>query len=211
VLGDDYRVPAYFPAAPYALDYSGFLHTDYNGSAPCDTQEKNFWDLDYLKPWSLRLSLEDGNDFRGLDRLAGQFFLDTTWRVGLRANWNWFLESLGGGRPDEAVVGDADLMFRFAQSERVVMHAGLGFRMLSDSSRDRYGVNFAYGADFFPVRPLVLSPALDVGNVGSLLVLHGRATAGLVWGRWEVFAGYDFLRIGSVNLQGPLVGLRLWL
>jgi hypothetical protein len=27
---------------------------------------------------------------------------------------------------------------------------------------------------------------------------------------WEVFTGYDFLRIGSVNLQGPLLGLRLW-
>jgi hypothetical protein len=28
--------------------------------------------------------------------------------------------------------------------------------------------------------------------------------------RWETFGGYDFLRIGTVNLQGPMVGLRLW-
>jgi hypothetical protein len=36
------------------------------------------------------------------------------------------------------------------------------------------------------------------------------SSVGAIWNGWELFAGYDFLRIGTVNLQGPMVGLRFW-
>jgi hypothetical protein len=81
---------------------------------------------------------------------------------------------------------------------------------MSDPAQTRWGFNFTYGADFFPVRPLVLSTALDVGDLGWAAVVHGRGTVGLIHRGGEVFAGYDFLRIGSVNLQGPVLGLRFW-
>jgi hypothetical protein len=33
---------------------------------------------------------------------------------------------------------------------------------------------------------------------------------GLIHRHWELFGGYDFYRIGAVDLQGPMAGLRLW-
>jgi hypothetical protein len=108
------------------------------------------------------------------------------------------------------LLGDTNLTFRFAQTERMQMYAGLGFRMQTDRYDTRFGFNFLYGGDVFLSDPLVLSASLDVGNLSSDLVVHGRATVGLNYKRWEVFGGYDFLRIGSVNLQGPMLGLRLW-
>ena len=35
-------------------------------------------------------------------------------------------------------------------------------------------------------------------------------TIGRRFGLAEVYAGYDYRRIGEVDLQGPTVGLRLW-
>jgi len=34
--------------------------------------------------------------------------------------------------------------------------------------------------------------------------------AGVNWTHAELFAGYDYLNIGGVALQGLFVGLRLW-
>ncbi len=210
VLDAGYDVTGYFPAHPYALPQTGYMFLDRGDAQPWNKQEMDFSDPQYLKPWALRLALEDGNDFRGLNRLGGRLFLDTTWRVGLQSNWNYLRESLERGGSDEAVLGDTELTFRLCQSERLLIHAGAGLRTWTDSKDARFGFNFYYGADFFPCQPVIVSPSFDVGNLSSDLVLHGRATVGLIRGRWEVYGGYDFLRIGSVNIQGPVGGVRLW-
>lgn len=106
--------------------------------------------------------------------------------------------------------GVANLTFRFAQNEWVQMHTGVGVRLLTDRSDTRAGVNFLYGMDVFPTKPLVFSSLVEGGTLDSAWVLHGRGTVGVLYRRYEWFGGYDFLRIGSVNLQGPVVGLRLW-
>jgi hypothetical protein len=108
------------------------------------------------------------------------------------------------------VIGDVNLTLRFAQNEVASMYAGLGFRTLADRDRSDFGINFTYGGDWFPARPLVVSGAVDAGTLGGAGVFRGRATAGAVFNGWEVFAGYDYLRIGDVRLHGPLVGVRLW-
>ena len=117
---------------------------------------------------------------------------------------------LGGGQSDETLLGDTELTYRFVQREWVQMHAGLGFRLLADRWDTRAGFNFFYGADVYPVAPLVLSTAVDLGNLDAAFVVHARFTAGVNYRNWELLAGYDFLRVGSVNLQGPLLGLRFW-
>lgn len=61
-----------------------------------------------------------------------------------------------------------------------------------------------------PVKPLVISTVLDAGTLGHAGVIHARLTGGVLRSRWEAYLGYDFLRIGSVNLQGPLLGVRFW-
>ena len=51
---------------------------------------------------------------------------------------------------------------------------------------------------------------MDAGNAGHAGLFRVRGTAGVLYRGLEVFAGYDYLNIGGVDLQGPLVGLRLW-
>jgi hypothetical protein len=67
---------------------------------------------------------------------------------------------------DALWFGDGNALFRFAQSEWLVMRTGLGFNFLSDTSRTDFGFNFTYGGDFFPIRPFVVSGELDLGTLG---------------------------------------------
>ncbi len=206
-LGDDLCTYRYFCAHPYQAGYPGYLVLNPAASA----EWMQAWG-EHIQPrvWAARLSIEDGNDFDGLNRLGGQALLETSSRFGVLANWNWYRERLPCGCVDQTCIGDINLTYRFAQSECAEMRVGLGARVLSDSALTDWGVNVHYGGDIFPVQPLVLSGAVDFGNLGSAFVVHTRASAGVLYRGWELFAGYDFLRVGCVNLQGPLVGLRFW-
>lgn len=209
-LDDHYDQVAFFSPYPYARADTGYmnLYSD-NLSAPVNP-ELQFWDADYLREWSVQLQLEDGNDFNGLNRLGGRFAFDTSSRFGFRSNWDWYLENLGNGHSDETLMFDNELTFRFAQSDWMRMYVGAGARAMEDRQTDRWGFNFVYGADIFPVWPLVLSTSVDLGDLGQAFYIDARATAGWAWRFGEVFIGYDFRRIGDVNLQGALAGFRLW-
>lgn len=204
-LADEWDRKLSFVRFPYQSAYPGYL-IEYP-AASLDAAEK--WDkVIQPKSWVLQVSLEEGNDFSGLNRLGGRILLDTSSRLGIMATWNYFRESLRCGCTDELVLSDYNATFRFAQSEWGMFRAGLGVRVLNDRGGTDLGFNFHYGGDFFPVNPLVVSGALDVGNLGAAGVIHVRATVGATHHGWEIFAGYDFLRIGTVNLQGPVIGVR---
>ncbi len=207
LLHDDFQRDNQFAAYPYANQYPGYLW-------------QGRWlgpELDSLREaelpshcWSVRLSSEDGNDFHGLNRVGIRAALDSAWRAGLQSNWNYLREIIGGRWRDQTLLGDTSVTYRFAQHERIEMYSGLGFRVLTDPRSTNWGANFVYGLDWFPARPLVVSASFDAGNLGSASVIHSRATVGAAVRRCELFGGYDFLRIGSVNVQGPTAGLRLW-
>jgi hypothetical protein len=72
------------------------------------------------------------------------------------------------------------------------------------------GWNVGAGVDFFPVRPLIVTYRLDLGRLWAATIVQNRATLGAVLGPFEVYAGYDALRIGRVWLHGPMAGLRGW-
>ncbi len=160
--------------------------------------------------WAVRTTVENGNDFHGLNRIGLQVQVDHASRFGLSTNWNFFHERLSTGGFDEIVVGDTNLTYRVARNEIASVYAGLGVRTLTDRKRTDTGVNFTYGGDWFPIRPIVVSTMFDAGTVGNTYLLHGRGTVGLMYHHVEFFGGYDFLRIGTTNLQGPLLGMRLW-
>jgi hypothetical protein len=206
-LGDRYRDRLYFAPHPYAGVYPGF-----------QLLRVGFAEIDYTdgfadvprRHWSVRLAMENGNDFTGLNRVGGQLKIEHTRRWGITSNWNWFHEKLGCGCTDETLLGDTNITFRFAQNEIASMYTGLGFRMLTDRRQTDYGFNFTYGGDWFPVRPIVVSANIDAGTLGHAGVFHARCSVGAIWRGVEVYGGYDFLRIGATNLQGPMAGVRFW-
>ncbi|HZZ78091.1 MAG TPA: hypothetical protein VFE62_06215 [Gemmataceae bacterium] len=207
LLGDTYTRKMPFTPHPYADGYRGY-------QILTPEWAKTYYEFDTAevtrKDWALRVSVENGNDFDGLNRLGGQVKLEHVSRFGIFTNWNYFHENLPNGRSDETVIGDTNLTFRFAENEVASMYAGLGFRYLTDRQQTDFGFNFTYGGDWFPVRPLVLSGQFDAGWLGSAGVIHARTSVGVIWQGIEVYAGYDFLRIGDVNLQGPMAGVRFW-
>lgn len=209
-MDDHYNETAYFTPYPYARFASAFLHVLPEHIDPTAKQEASFTDPNYLKKWSVRVALEDGNDFNGLNRLGAHAVVDTAWRFGLRTDWDWYHERLRNGGGDDALLGNTNVMFRFAQCDWLQMYAGVGCRAMEDRRTDRWGFNFTYGAEAFPVWPLVLATSIDLGNLGEAFVVQVRGTAGWAWRHGEVFVGYNFLRIGEVNLQGSLAGVRLW-
>ncbi len=204
VLEEDAPPVLYFPGHPYPDACSGYMLAQ----APLGPDLCN----PAFRLYSLagQFSVENGNDFSGMNRVNGRLLIETASRFGVQTSWNYFQEQLPHGRADQLVLGDANLVYRFAQSEHVLMRTGVGFRTLLDRDASDFGFNFTYGGDIFPVKPLIVSAVVDLGNVGSAFVAHCRATAGIIYRRWELFTGYDYFRVGSVNLHGPLLGVRVW-
>lgn len=207
LLEDDWTRSAVFPGHPYARRDGGFLDPSLD---PDTSRTSSFLDPRYLKPWTARLLLENGNNFHGLNRTGAHLFFDTGSRFGISSRWDHYRERLGCGCWDYTTLGDAHLTVRFAQSRHAEFHAGLGARWRFDHSDTSGGVSFLYGANFYPIDPLVVSASIDLGNLDRQFVFRARASAGWQIGRCELLGGYDFLRLGSVNLQGPFLGLRLW-
>lgn len=210
LLEDDWNTSGYFPGFPYAQGHKGYMHLGEPAENAPPPEPTTWFQGGRTRNWSLRLALEESSDFQGLDRLTGHLLLETTSRFGFQSSWTQLRECLCNGRSDELVLGDVNLVVRFAQHERAQFRAGIGLRTLIDDSATHWGFNFTYGADFYPVKPLIVSGQIDAGTLGSAGVFHGRATAGFNWSHFEVYGGYDFLRIGSVNLQGPVIGVCLW-
>lgn len=199
--------PGSFPGHPYALAHTGYIDS---GMLYGSNDERDFFDSERVKPWATRMALEDGHDFGNLNRLSGRFALDTRWRVGISSDWDHYTERVAGGATDETTLGTLNLTLRIAQTDWLEMHAGAGARGMFDRYRTRGGVNFLYGADIFPIDPVVISSLVEVGNLNEALVLRLRASVGIQLRHAEIFAGYDWLRVGSVDLRGPMVGVRLW-
>lgn len=208
LLGDPYHTQGRFLPYPYYDSWPGYL--DVACRSEWDAPDPDAPPGDVFRSWAGRFAIEDSNDFDGLNRLGGRLLLEGPARLGLQANGTWLRETFDCGCTDDAFLGDANLVFRFAQNEWVQMRAGVGGRLWTDRYQTCGGFNFTYGADFFPKKPLVISSQIDAGTLGRTGVFHVRSTAGWMLRGWEAYAGYDFLRIGSVNFQGPVLGLRFW-
>jgi hypothetical protein len=197
LLGDAYNETFYYAPYPYAGNYCGYQFLDRATEFP-------------LKTWALRFTLENGNDFDGVNRLAGQFKFEHESRWGILSSWNYYHENLGGGQTDDSLFSSTNVTFRFAQHQNASMYTGLGLNVLSGRQQTNCGVNFTYGGDWFPMDPVIVSAQIDLGTLGDAWLYHARVSVGAIYHGCEFFVGYDFLRIGSTNVQGPMAGVRFW-
>lgn len=199
---------ARFMRYPYCDHFPGFLWTAQQADDPPDGHPTP--EPPGCSSWSSRALLEDGYDIDRVNRVGLRLTVDSESRFGLTSNWNWYHETFWCGCTYDFLLGDTNLTYRFAQNENVAFYAGVGCRYFADGTGGNAGVNVLYGCDIFPVRPVVVSLLVDGGNLGAVGVIHWRATAGATVHGMEFLAGYDFMRIGCVDLQGPMLGLRFW-
>lgn len=195
-LGDDFSNEAYFPRYPYDADAPGHM--------------VRYMYAGRVRRWSARLTADYATDFDDLDRLGGSLLLSTTSRWGLDTEMSYFEERLPGARRDRLWLGDCNIVFRFAQCERMEWRVGVGFNWLDDPVDTDFGFNFTYGVDFFPRKPWVLSAALDWGTLGRAELFHFRTTAGVLIRGAEAFTGYEYYDIDRARSNQLIAGVRLW-
>ena len=162
------------------------------------------------RPWSLRLDVDYTNNFDRLDSVGGHFLLETASRFGLDAAACQLQERLPGGQRDRLCLGDANLVFRFAQSNWAEFRAGLGANWLADEHDTDFGFNFNYAADIFPYKPFVLSSAIDCGTLGHAGLFRFRTTVGVAFHGVEAYTGYEYLDVERAHYNAWVTGLRFW-
>lgn len=201
VLGDEPYNRGYFLPYPYADGKPGSMLIPTAPHVPVPPAARDR---------SLRVLVEDSYDMEGVNSLRCNLLLSTSQRFICEASWTCMTEQLDGGGLDRLSMLDAGLGFRFAQHEKVQMRAGLGAVLMVDEGNADRGWFFSYDGDFFPARPWVVSAGIDLGGLGNAFMFHWRLSAGALMSRYEVFAGYDSLSIGTVTIRGPMLGLRGW-
>jgi hypothetical protein len=113
---------------------------------------------------------------------------------------------------DYSIFGAALLGLRFASLHAVLMHVYAGPTHFGLLGEMHVGAELGGGMDVFLGRPWVLSARTSVAMFGeNLFAPQTRVQLGYLFGRSEVFVGYEYVQIGSVGLSTPLLGTRLWL
>lgn len=193
LMADNRESAGYFLDYPYDEGLPGWLDIRPPGCP------------DHCKLWTVRGSVDYGNDLDDTQWLRGQLLADTTLRLGIDASWTSFDGYHRPGHCSCLDIGDFNFVYRFAQSPKLVLRAGGGINWQVDQRDSDVGLNLTYGGDWFPVKPLVFSFEADVG-----ILTRVRASLGAVYKHGEMYLGYDYYRVDSVNLDGPMAGVRLW-
>jgi hypothetical protein len=199
--------PGYFPAFPYQYNVGYMLihPNEYHGISGPRTPFN----------WAVRARSDYGTNFSGLSWVGGNVLIESTPRFGIESDFRFYQDDLltvnnPGPNPDTAWLGDANVFYRFAQSERLQMRSGLGINWLSDRHHTDVGFNFTYAGDYYPIKPWVISGEFDWGVLGDEMLLHTRITTGLQHKGLEAYVGYDLIDIGKFQSNSLIAGVRLW-
>lgn len=201
IIGDNYGNSGYFPTHPYQFDC---------GYMVIGNEARYAHAPDCTGRCAARFSSEFGTNLSGIDWLGTRVMVETTPRLGLDADFRLLSEERFPRANDHLWLGDANVLFRFAQDEHVQMRTGVGFNYLSDDYDTNFGFNFTYGGDWYFARPWVVSAEMDLGWLGEATVIHLRGTVGANWRFAEAYIGYDYYDIGRAHVGGMVAGVRLW-
>jgi hypothetical protein len=195
LIGDSYSEYGYFPRYPYK-ERGGYM---WIGDPIPDT---------YIV--GVRARSDFGTNFGRIDWVGGNVLVESTMRLGVESDFRVLQESGPGTGLDSATLGDANLFFRFAQSDQFQARAGLGLNYLSDRADTNFGGNFTYAVDWYPVKPVIVSAEFDLGWLGHESLFHFRVTEGVNWKYGEAYVGYDYYDVGNFQIGGMVAGVRLW-
>lgn len=197
VLQDDYHIDGRFPHHPYENDHGGFLVLDNDFSQP-HTPTGNLF---------IRGSVDGGTNFNDIHSTGIDLHLETRQRFGLDASWSTFNAKPGSSAIDDFQIGDANVIFRFAQSEHAQWWTGAGISWTDSPSADaEIGYNLTYGTDVCVGDPWVFSFQIDAGTT-----FHTQATIGAEWNGLEIYTGFDYVDIRDIgSVPSMIVGLRGW-
>jgi hypothetical protein len=166
--------------------------------------------LPFQKTWAAQVQVDYFDNFDRLNGVSGNLIFETASRWGVKVSAHAFHEDLPNDRFDRLTIGDANIVYRFAQHPRGQMRMGIGLNWLNDPRQTDLGFNFTYGGDFFPCKPLVISAEIDGGTIGRAGLFRFRTTTGVIWRSLETYVGYEYSDIGSTQNNFFISGVRVW-
>ncbi len=197
------RVVPRYPSYPYAQHSKGYVrrlpHREAQG--------------EQAKLGSVRIGAEGGYLGRQGWRAGGRALL-RYWRLGLSAD-AYIYSGWGAQRP--FYLGGASGTIELIMRPHFGLRAGPGVLARLDAEVSpgtrpdvEVGPNFTTEVDMFPLHPVVASGRFDVGRVGDVTAVSGRASLGVMVRRFEVSLAYEAKLIGEMPLRGPQLSLRAW-
>jgi hypothetical protein len=196
---------AYFLSYPYADDAPGHLVIEKPDSlALNDTISRS--------TATGRITAEYDYDLDMVHIPTLAIAVDSTPRIGFDTRWQLFLEPEEEAL-DKLVMGSLNLTFRLFQHPTLETHLGIGGRLMVSDQVDG-GFNALLRLMLFPVRPIVGTLEVNLGNLGHAFFLEGQFSIGASLHHAELFAGYWGTLIAgskeSVYFHGPRAGVRFW-
>jgi hypothetical protein len=186
----------FFAHYPYADGLDGYMFDEQLGVRP-EKRGQSVW-------------FEYGHDLDQIQRYSVKFLHENPDGWNFDGEWSFFSEELGTGNSDNLHIGDVNVLVPLIQTESVTAYWGGGVNWLVAGGDEEYGWNSTLKFNAFPRRPWILSGEFDFGELGSVHQVHTALSTGRNWKHGEVFIGYDYRKIGSTELHGPMLGGRLW-
>ena len=134
----------------------------------------------------------------------------------LETEWQRYIEHLLNGSTDSLTLGTLGVAIAFPVKDHITLTIGAGASFYHYPYGDETGWYGKAGLELYPIRPLILNAEAWGGYVradkysAETFIGGGRATAGVIWNRFELYCGWQATWIEAVTLSGPTVGLRVW-
>ncbi|MEZ6140461.1 MAG: hypothetical protein R3B84_07815 [Zavarzinella sp.] len=192
---------------PFYSGIDGWLLTDstLRGS---DIESLHQSDLHEI---AFRGGAEIGLPINDIFRLRGEVSVESaTYQWGLSTTWDYYHESLPGGRTDSTTIGTINATLRALTSQVFLLRLGMGANILTDRYQTNGGINFLFQSDIFVAEPVSLTILGETGMLGSARTSHMRASVGYHLGHMQFTMGYDHRWIGDTNLSSPFAGIHFW-
>ncbi|MEO1615358.1 MAG: hypothetical protein AAFV88_05885 [Planctomycetota bacterium] len=180
LLNDDSEAMTSLRACPFEAERFGFLIID---RIDCDTDA-----VLAGSSWVIDGNVSYATDFDSLDGWGGEFYYDHRSRLGLHSRVRLLEEDLGTS-DDHMYLGSLNATIRFAQSETVQMHSGLGFVWLDDPGGSEFGVNWLYRMDWAVFNPLTLNAHVELGKLGDAVASRIATQARFHYRNMSIFVG----------------------
>ncbi|MBL4685043.1 MAG: hypothetical protein JKY37_10670 [Nannocystaceae bacterium] len=163
--------------------------------------------------WSTQLNIETG--YLGKNVWKTGFGLDFDyWRLGIGSDLDWLVE---GRFRDAMYLGSTNARITVIMRPRMRVRVGGGAQYMIDGRTPGQGhreyatgPNITADIEIFPVQPFTVSARVDYGTLYKAPSALAQVTVGAVFRGVQVYAGYEYRRVGDVAMQGPLAGIRVW-
>lgn len=160
--------------------------------------------------WGGRFRAAYGTNFDKGSLLYGNLILDRGLPLGIDTEFNRRTDPKRVLADRRFWNGDFNLVYHLKQIRYVGFRLGAGANWLTGSDHTDIGFNATAGFDIRLTKPWYASTVIDWGTLGSHGMFHWQISGGLDFGRFELFVGYDFFEVGSVERKNVIAGAGVW-